>query len=296
MHSVENLIDRLVRENMVRLKTTTEWRAGFVQNLTTSSVCPSMPRDGLGNPIWTPITQLLNYVGSGLWNPVLVPDPSLGTVESVLSDTPTAPSPTSWTQLADFDGIFNFSIYTLGPRRTLSYSYDYVLDTAHLDQPAAVRNWQVIDDGVITSCPDVKFLQQRQGFSYESATGYPKNTLSTIYDGAFFVASGFTVFDDTTKAPIEAVDGWYLIPAGHTVLVRKEVILPILNIYNDTDVADPTTFASYTPHLYDHTLTWTINRIMKMDVAHDGGTSNLFFMSSRELSAGTGSAVYQLSR
>lgn len=296
VHSVENLIDRLVRENVVRLQTSTEWRAGFVENLLSGSVCPSMPLDAELNPKWTPVTELLNYVGGGVWYPVRVPDPSLGTVESVLTDTPTAPLASSWTQLADIDGTYNSSVISLGDGRTLSYSYDYVFDTGHLDQPAAVRNWTVTLDGDVTTCPDVMFLQQRQVFSYASEPGYPKNTLSAVFDGAFFVTSSFTVFDDTTKLPIEAMAGWYFIPAGHMVLVRKQVTLPILNIYNDTDVADTTTFSSYTPHQFDHTLTWTINRAMKLNVAHDGGADNLLFMSTREVSAGVGTTTYQLSR
>jgi len=100
----------------------------------------------------------------------------------------------------------------------------------------------------------------------------------------------------TANAPLTAVSGWYLVPAAHAVVVRKQATLPVLTLHNDTDVTDPASFISYVPHQYDRTLTWTINRLMKMDVAPDGGAGNLFAMSSREVEAGSGVASYQLSR
>lgn len=297
VHSVDNLIDQLVRENSVRLKTSTEWRAGFVENVLNGSVCPSMPKDSSFNDKWTPVTQVLNYVGEGTWYTVTAPAPSFGAIMPVSTDTPAAPSPSAWSQLADFDASYAAVVnLSLTSWKTLSYDYDYILDTSHLDQPAAVRNWHVDQFGSTTTCPDVTFLQQRQVYSYQSEPGYPKNTASTLHVTENFPTSGFTVFDVSADAEIIDVNGWYLIPASHDVLVRKQVVLPALTLHDDKDVADSATFSSYTPHLYDHTLTWTINRSMKMDVAHDGGTDNLMFMSSREVQAGSGAAIYQLSR
>ncbi len=289
IHNVDDLIDQLVRENQVRLKTSTEWRAGFVENLLDGTTCPSMPKDSSNNDKWTPITQLLNYVG-GAWNPVTVPAPTLGAVQSVSTDTPTAPSPTAWSQLPDFDSTYN------SVTGNLSYNDDYVMDTAHLNQPAAVRNWQFVSVFGTITCPDVYFLQQRLAYSYQSEPGYPKNNASTLHNGATFPTSSFTVFDVTANAPITAINGWYLIPAAHDVIVDKQVTLPTLTVYNDTDVADPLTFTSYTPHLYDRTLTWSINRSMTMSVAADGGIDNLTSMTSRDVQTGTGTASYVLSR
>ena len=289
VHAVDNLIDQLVRENSVRLKTTTEWRAGFVENILNGTQCPSMPKNPDGTDKWTPVTQVLNYVGGGTWANVTVAAPTFGAVQSVATDTPTAPTATAWSQVPDFD-----STYYPVSGATLSYEYDYV-DPSNLNQPAAVRNW-TLGTGIPTPCADVDFFQERLSYSYEEEAGYPKNTASNVHIGATFFTSGFTVFDVTANAPITDVNGWYLIPATHDVVVQKQVTLPALTIYNDTDVLDPSTFTSYTPHLYDHTLTWTINRALQMDVAHDGGVSNLLSMSSRTVQTGTGVATYQLSR
>jgi len=296
-HNVDDLIDQLVRENQVRLETSTEWQAGFVENLLDGTVCPSMPKDSNNNDKWTPITQLLNNVGHNTWSIVTVPDPTFGAVQSVSTDTPTAPDPTAWTLLPDFDSTYNSVTYKLQNKATLSLNDDYIMSTATQNQPAAVRNWQVVNsDSTTVTCPDVYFLQQRLAYSYQSEPGYPKNTASTLHAGATFPTSGFTVFDVTANAEVTAVNGWYLIPASHDVIVRKQVTLPALTVYNDIDVADPLTFTSYTPHLYDRTLTWSINRSMTMSVAHDGGIDNLLSMSSRDVLTGTGAASYLLSR
>ena len=297
VHTVDNQIDQLVRENSVRLKTSAQWRAGFVQTPLNGSECPSMPQDGSRNDIWTPVTQVLNYVGGGVWNPVTVADPSLGAIQSVLTDNPVPPPPSSWSQLGDFDSTYAaVSALNLGHRKTLSYEYDYILDSSHLDQPAAIRNWAVVQTRDISTCPDVDFLQQRQVFVYQPEPGYPKNIASTLHDVENFVTSGFTVFDVTAGASITAVNGRYLIPAAHAIVVRKQVTLPVLTLHNETDVSNPASFTSYVPHLYDRTLTWTINRSMKMEVAHDGGAANLSIMSSRVVQSGTDVASYQLSR
>lgn len=297
VHAVDNLIDQLVRENSARLKTSTQWRAGFVQTPLDGSECPSMPQDSTHNDIWTPVTQVLNYVGGGAWNPVTVANSSLGAIQSVLTDNPAPPPPSSWSQLGDFDTTYAaVNARNLGHRKTLSYEYDYILDSLHLDQPAAIRNWTIVQSHNITTCPDVDFLQQRQVFVYQPEPGYPRNIASTLHDVENFVTSGFTVFDVTANAPITAVNGWYLIPATHAIVVRKQVTLPALALHNDTDVSDPASFTSYEPHLYDRTLTWTISRSMKLEVAPDGGAANLSIMSSREVQSGTGIASYQLSR
>ncbi|TPW13245.1 MAG: hypothetical protein FD130_1604, partial [Halothiobacillaceae bacterium] len=292
----DNLVDRLVRENKVRLKTTTEWRAGFIENVLNPSQCPRMPQER-GSDKWSVVTQLLNRTATG-WSVVTIPAPALGVIESKTMDNPVAPSPTSWAAQTDFDGVHEGGSANIPGGKTLSYKYDYILDESSYYQPAAVRDWKVVtaSSGAVNSCPDVTFLQQRTVMSYQSEPGYPKNSASTLQERADFATSGFTVFDVTANAAIPSISGWYLIPAGHAVVVRKQVTLPTLTLHNDSGVANPGSFTSYAPHLYDNTLTWTIERPITLQVAHDGGEDNLFSMSARQLSAGEGRAEYRLAR
>lgn len=300
VHGVDNLVDRLVRENQMRLKTTTEWRAGFIENQLQLDECPSVPKDDTGNDKWTPVTQVRNNIGVGNWVAVRVPDAGVGGVQSVSADNPAPPAPSAWSQIADFDNIYGTTGQVIQPGMTLSYEFDYILDIPSVFRPAAVRNWRFVDNTsgtpVTKTCPNVNFLQQRQSYSYQPEPGFPRNTASTLHEGASFVTNDYSVFDVTANADVTPVSGWYRIPAGHAVVVRKKVVLPSLTVHDDTDVAAPDSFSSYTPHLYDRTLTWTIQRALTLELAHDGGEGNLFSMAARSVVAGEGATTYQLSR
>ena len=300
VHTVDNLIDQLVRENQARLKTTTEWRAGFIENQLQLNQCPSLPKDGNGNDKWTPVTQILNNIGVSSWVLVKVPDASLGGVQPISADNPAPPPPSAWTQIADFDGTYGTNAQVIQPGMTLSYEFDYILDIPSVFRPAAVRNWRYVDSTsgtpITTTCPNVNFLQQRQSYSYQSEPGFPRNTASTRREGASFITSDVTVFDVTANADIVPVQGWFRIPANHAVRVRKQVVLPTFAVHNDTEVATPDSFSSYTLRSYDRTLTWTIKRALTLTLAHDAGEENLNAMATRAVVTGEGAATYQVSR
>lgn len=299
-HGVDKVIDQLVRENRMRLRTATEWRGGFVENVLQLNECPSMPKNGDGSDKWTPVTQVLNNTGVGVWETVKVPDATVGVVQAVTADAPSPPAPSSWAQLALSGDNFAKNTQIIAPGMSLNYEFDYVMNFASLFRPAAVRNWTFVDATVSPAttkvCPNVLFLQQRQVFSFLAEAGFPRNVSSTLHEGASFITSGFKVFDVSANEFVTPLGGWYRIPAGHAVVVRKEVVLPPLTLHDDVDVADPAAFSSYTARLYDRALTWTVKRPLKLTVAHDGGNGNLLSMSSREIQTGEGAASYQLSR
>lgn len=304
VHTADNLIEQLVRENKVRLNTATEWRAGFIENNLQLDQCPSLPTDSNGNPKWTPVTQILDNVGTSQWQTRTVPNASAGDVQSVSSDSPAPLPPTAWSQIADFNNTYGTNGQVIQPGMSLVYEFDYIQNMASIFKPAAVRNWKFTDNTVappvVRTCPDVNFLQQRQTFSYQSEPGFPRNNASTRHEGATFVTSDVTVFDLTANADITPVQGWYRIPANHAVMMRKKVTLPSssssFSVHNDTDVATPGSFSSYTVHSYDHTLTWAIKRALTLTLAHDGGEENLQSMANRVVVTGNGAATYQLSR
>src|SRR3569623_3540458 len=170
VHGVDNLVDWLVRENQMRLKTTTEWRAGFIKNQLQLDECPSVPKDDAGNDKWTPVTQILNNIGTDKWVAVKEPDASVGALQPVTADNPLPPAPSAWSQLADFDNIYGTSGQVIQPGLTLFYEFDYILNIPSVFRPAAVRNWRFVDNTsgtpVTKTCHSVNFLQQRQSYGY----------------------------------------------------------------------------------------------------------------------------------
>src|SRR3569832_1247632 len=104
---------------------------------------------------------------------------------------PLPPAPSAWSLLADFDNIYGTSGQVIQPGLTLFYEFDYILNIPSVFRPAAVRNWRCVDNTsgtpVTKTCPSVNFLQQRQSYGYQPEPGFPRNTASTLHEGASFV-------------------------------------------------------------------------------------------------------------
>ncbi len=110
-----------------------------------------------------------------------------------------------------------------------------------------------------------------------------------------FTTTRFAVTNNDTGLPIDLVDGWYQIPAGHSVTIRKWVTTPELALYND-DVSDLGGFSSYTPNWNDSNISWAVNRNLTISIIHDAGNSNISVMPVRSINSGTGILTYQISK
>lgn len=290
-HSVEQIVEQLVRVHQVRLITSTEWR---LQLMDTTFNCPA---DSAGS--WLNVTSLFNWNGNR-WEPVSVPAPAPSpTVEYAPDDNlPPAPAATPWSTAPPIDNQYNSASSTSGGI-TLSYNFDYVVNNmAFLPPAAAVFNWQTKrpNGTPIATCPDTNLFQQRELFAYRSEPGYPKAEVSDVSLSGLpgFSSSGFSVFDNNAEALIQPVNGWYRVPAGHSVTVTKRVTTPALVYYND-DISNPD-LATYTPRYYDRTIRWLVNRAIDISVIHDAGEANIPNLSQTSNSLGNGIMTYQVTR
>lgn len=288
-HTTTQTVDQLVREHRVNIKTTTEWQLGL---MTPTDQCPAMTG-------WTTTSSVWNWTGSA-WVEEQVPGPTYGGEESVFDDTlPASPAPSDWSDAPDFDGQFKITTIDNSPLSILTYGYDYILSPSITPQAGYVFAWVYQDLGNTTSttCPPKRYFQQREIYTYESVSGYPKPVLSSVSVAGTpdFATSNFVVMDNDTGLAIEPVDGWYRILAGHSVTIRKSVTTPGLVFYND-DVSDLTGFSSYTPNWNDSSVLWAVDRSLMISVIHDAGNSNISAMPARSMSSGAGMFIYQISR
>lgn len=289
-HTATQTVEQMVRENLMRLETKTQWRAGTV--VSALDVCPKLDS-------WKLVNEIFNFANGG-WAPKTSPPATLAEAVSVTSDNPAAPEPTNWQDVPDFDSDYApFSLLT--PPVALGFQYDYVLNLSAGGQtrPALIRNWRQTDSGSTPgeiTCPDVRNFQQRLEYRYKPEAGYPRNISSMFVEQTGFASAAFRVTDHDAGADIAPVQGWYRIPPGHSVTITKRVTLPVLTIYNDTDVLNPGAFGSYTPHKYDKSIVWAISRNIGITSVHDAGQANVFTMPPRDNVAGAGVQQYQLSR
>ena len=294
-HSATRDYEKLVRENKVRLKTSTDWLIGVAQNMV--NFC-----DGTDNVVvwqlYSYPTAVFNYT-AGDWVAVNRPAPLFGQVENVTSDAPTAATPEAWGDVPDFDNdFFNYTHQTT-PQGTVTLTYDYrvSLDTFQ-DEPASVMNWRLEKDGKpVRTCSDERrSFKQRDSYSYVSEPGYPADKRSTASEQQAIIVAGFTVMNNTTSTEIIPVSGWYRIPAGHAVTITKRVHTPAMTVDNDVDVANSTTPAIYTPLLYDKRISWSVQRALRLTAVHDAGVANIFAMTPKQTSTGAGTVKYSIAR
>ena len=296
-HSAINIVERKVRENLVRLKTTTVWRVGLVDNAT--QACPTVTA-------FQEVSDIANYTAGG-WEKREVSAPTYGDPEMASEDAPVAePSVTDWSSVPDFDNDYATGLLDFPDVFQTTYRYDYVLAQgdqptgAEQLQPAFVSGWEFFFHETpedIQTCPDVRAFEQREEFAYESESGYPRNVLSTFDESADFATTNFIVVDNDAGTLVIPISGWYRVPAGHSVTITKFVTTPLLTVYNDTSVAgSDDAFTSYTPLNYDRTISWEVGRSLTLTLVHDAGEDNLFAMPTRDIAGGQGEVTYQISR
>ena len=298
-HTTTQTVEQLVREHLAKEKTTTEWRLGLMTPAQTPTMdeCPDFD---INNGTWAYPTTVLNWTGSS-WEPELVPGPTYASPESILSDSlPTADAPSDWTDVPDFDQ--NFEITTARdntPTWILTYGYDYIL-TQTISPPAGYMFAWVYQDlgtGTTIICPSKRFFHQREVYSYESLSGYPTSVLSTVTlpNTPEFSTISFAVMDNDTGLEINPVNGWYQIPVGHSITIQKWVATPSLTLHSD-DTSNVSNFPSYSPNLYDKTVTWSVARNLSMSLVHDSGEGNIPLMPVRNITVGDGAMDYLISR
>lgn len=288
LHTTTQTVEQLVREHLAHVKTTTEWRVGL---MTPTDNCPELTS-------WTPTSSVWNWNGID-WVEEYAPLPSDGAEENIFEeDVPSDPTPSAWSDVPDFDNFLEigFSGNSLTQK---TYSYDYKLDSGS-DEAAYVSDWTLRDSisrEVLQTCPRKRYFQQREVYRYESVSGYPTPVLSTVTlsDTPEFSTISYAVMDNDTGLELVPVNGWYQIPVGHSISIQKWVATPNLTLHND-DISDVSSFPSYTPSLYDMTMTWSVARNLNMSLVHDSGEENIPLMPVRNITVGEGAMNYLITR
>lgn len=296
-HLVERVAERKVREHLARLKTEVEWDVLWATNpvnyCTNGEVQPVL---------WNrpnPVPDVVyNYDGS-TWQPMVRPAAQLGEYHTVMSDVPDAGVPGVWENVPDPDAEFKYVSWTSGAGTVTSYRYDYVAAIPFDEEnpwPAQVLDRRTVySDGSGWGCAAVRHFHQRTVQSYESQEGYPRTIENIVEDSETLSVENYRVFDETAQAWLTAFNGWYRVPAGHTVRLIKVLTGPSFAAYDDVEVASPT-FASYTQKTYDSELVWTLHSGLELTIVHDAGVDNIFSMTPTTHTFSNQQSVYVLQR
>lgn len=267
LHSVTQEYDEVQRVNKVEKRSKEVWRKAKIKDLDRNR-CPKI--DGSTNvEDWPEIKRLWNFVNNN-WqenNPKL----KVETI-SVTEDIPVPDLPTEWFNYSSTDNDADF-FRIKRSRYTLSYEFDYILDFVEGEEPLPRDNNPGLiksvvlfknDELVVPPCPNVNAIKTRTEYTYLPVPDYPKNNLNSKVENATFSSSNFSIFyEDGTEIVPQA--GWFEVPANQTVIIKKYVKTPSLNLYTDTKVANPESITDYNAHRLDKKLEWIIGQNLILD-------------------------------
>ena len=291
-HQVTNSVEKAIRENRVRLRTHTEWRARKVYHYGANCVNeydkPSGSQTGY-DPNWYELTSLSSYEG-GRYVTRNAPVES-GPAIDVYTDSPVAAPPLPWRDRARFSEETDRQKQVINTS-TGSFAFFWRTDIRFMvggkPYTAYSRGEDVCTNGLL-------YFQERKRYDYLSEPGYPRNAVSTFTETAGFTTTRFKVIDDR-GAEIVPVGGWYRIPAGRSFVIEKYVSTPVMELHDDTEVGYLPSFRSYSVKQYDKSLSWNISRPVTVLISHGNGYDRLFNMRPARVMLGEGSRVYTVER
>lgn len=241
-HVVDRTVGTWERVHRARVVTRTEWRA--------------RTRDFSGEGCsdlsdWYQIDNYAHY-RYGAYRQQTRPAASYADYESVETDTPTAPAADSWSDVQRY-AAEDLSQDQVRDLRVGEGIYAYFRG----DEWTTGTPQQGFVQHDTTHCDTGPYLQARQVYSYESQEGYPRNEREDTVTETPFSATTFEVMTDT-HGELSSQVGWYRIPAGASVTVRKLVNTPSLPV-QDFDAI------TYDPRERDERLDWTLDQSIRLD-------------------------------
>ena len=105
-------------------------------------------------------------------------------------------------------------------------------------------------------------IQRDYDQNYETISG-PKNVIiAEDSDSYSFNNSSITV-EKIGGGSAETNSGYYVLPANDTIVIRKYITTPNITLYSGGEV-------NYTQQLFDNSLTWQIQKSIRLSIQHEG--------------------------
>ncbi|HHM04123.1 MAG TPA: hypothetical protein ENJ19_00065 [Gammaproteobacteria bacterium] len=319
-HVMRRTFTTVERRHIARKLRDVEWELTTVPKLDVA--CPG---EDISFPEVLTVTTVYNWnEGSGQWEPFAIESQeietgiSLNTDDLSLSESDSVSdwrveTPTSMaTMVGDSDYKARPPIVTLvGNVITLMEDYLPTDPSVSLTDPnpALVANWELStsDGSSLGSCSDFLGIRSRDKYSLESTTG-PVNTVIrpdltdvvNVESSSDYSGADFEVTDpDSGSQVAEPVTGWFVIPSGQTVEIKKVITPPAMTPYNDGIVAEAeaaddanSDFADdslYSKKRLDNAVSWLLDPYLEVTAVHgsDSGNFNVLPEVTQNISVGT---------
>ena len=295
LHEVNHTYELGIRENQARLVTTRNWQFKFWQpdNSFSGWVQPTNVYDGVGQTIPTTVSAYGGYV-------------------SFNQDTVSAPAATAWVakanalmcnyspKLQDYYGTNVYTTFHQSANIQTVRSWSTGFNFPVVDNTAAQASKQFLGR---LSCPasvasgNSTAWRERTTFSYQYKSGFPRNNINAIVVNNSVNTESLSVTNTTLGQTILPINGWYSVPAGHSVSIKKTARMPVLAHFYDNELANAGSFSSYTEKKLDKTTTWKIDTdLVFSHVIDPGNITNVNSVTPTVSNVGNGIYTKTISR
>lgn len=273
-HSVDHIYETGVRKNRSRVKAQELWEAVPCS----AGVCSTSGT--------TQIVTDVTFTAKASQSGTVLPSPILyGAYQDVLSDFP------SVGVIADVPVVTPFLTYECTPiyanaNSSFPVTLAYANGSTVFPVCAATANGKVAPYVVTSS------LQSTTIYTVENEPGYPLNDVFSTSVPSVVFTDEFVVVNATSGTSIFPINGWYRVPAGASIIISKNVLLPALAHFYDTELGDIVSFSSYAQKKYDKATTWSIDTDLTIVRVVDPGDIALADSLTPAISL-VGSGIYE---
>ncbi len=254
-NSIEQIYESAIRVNKMAVRSTEFWRAKDVNK----PVTQTQP--------WVNIESINTWDGTN-WvsiTPTVETSEYKNVYQDVVADTPT----TDWADKTDAlctngSGYSDYTWTEYGWTETVYGDYAF----GAWGSFACISTHVYFDANPSQGDEWVLKKAFEHYFTYENIyeEGYPRNETTELTLNHTINNSGVIVYNKSESLSVEMSNGYYEIPPGNIVEVKKTITLPNLPVFDDSSVANLETFSSYSTLELDKSIAWTLDTTIDLNI------------------------------
>ncbi len=253
-NSIEQIYESAIRVNRMAVRSTEHWRARYINAYNSTSA-------------WIDINSIEKWNGSG-WDVIESPIITTEYVNVYQDVMPIQPE-SDWADNSDMicyessgfgDPAWEWSDGGMIEKTYADYRFgsNYACVSVHT---YSVQNPSVYDVWVVH-----RNMEKYTTYENIYEPGYPRNESNETTLNHNINNSNIVVYNQSASLSVEMSDGYYEIPPGNIVEVKKTITLPNLPVFDDSSVANLETFSSYSTLELDKSIAWTLDTTINLDL------------------------------
>lgn len=251
-HSVKHTYEAGIRMNQARVRVFEAW---------TASTCS--PAWGYCNPSQYNVSSVTFSNDHRLRNQTIYPANAYSSYQSVTKDSPLV------SDIGSVPQVTLLANYSCNNNDMVSYYWGGWSNAASSNTGWSVCKY--FDDSDTGAERATSVLASNISRTIEIKSGFPRNNINAFSIDYAVNTEELIVTNTTLGQEILPVGGWYRIPARTDVTITKRVRLPVLTHFYDNELANISSFSSYSEKKLDKITSWKIDTDLTITRVIDPG-------------------------